>query len=145
MLIYIIYKPIQHNKTVKHYMHYVNCIYMDSETNYFMMLLVAIAGTCENSSERDKLLVNERDSVTRLLLLIARCTRLMRIVWWDLGERLNTRWMSRVRLIMMRLVRLKRLMSWIRIVLSAKPMNDDDNWWAVRWESQYFSESETDE
>ena len=53
-------------------------------------LLVAIAVNCENSSESDKLLVNERDSechkavvsdsemreivsVTRLLLVIVRC------------------------------------------------------------------------
>ena len=62
MPIYVIYKLKQHNNAVNQYIHYVNCIYADSETNYFMMLLVAIALNCENSSERDKLLVNERDS-----------------------------------------------------------------------------------
>ena len=35
---------------------------------------------CENGSKSDKLLVNERESVTRLLLVTVRCTRLMKLV-----------------------------------------------------------------
>ena len=45
MLIYVIYRLIQHNTDEKQYMHYVNCIYIDSETNYFMKLLVAVLVT----------------------------------------------------------------------------------------------------
>ena len=46
---------------------------------FFQYLFVAIAANVKNFSESDKVLVNERVvSVTRLLLVTVRCTRLMR-------------------------------------------------------------------
>ena len=68
--------------------------YRDYEV-FLQYLFVAVAANCKNSSESDKLLVNEMVSVTRLLLVTVRCTWLIRLV----------------RLIMMRFVRSKRLMS----------------------------------
>ena len=57
---------------------------MDQCRDYevFLQYLFAIAANCENSSESDKLLVNEslvRDSGMRLLVTVW-CIRLMRLV-----------------------------------------------------------------
>ena len=90
---------------------------MDRRRNYevfLQYLLVAIAANCENSSESDKLLVNVRDSVTRLLLVTVRCTMLMRLMRSDFWERFMISW-RRVRLIMKRLVRSERLMSNVKL------------------------------
>ena len=81
VLIYVKYKQIQHKKALKQYMHYVNCIYIDTETNYFMLLLVATARNFKNSRASNKLLVNEIVTVIRLLFVTVRCTRLMKLVW----------------------------------------------------------------
>ena len=44
-------------------------------------MVVIIAANCEYSSERDKLLVDERDSEChKALVVTVRCTRLMRLV-----------------------------------------------------------------
>ena len=52
-------------------------IFQDHEV-FLQYLLVVIAANCENISKSDKLLVNERDSECRNLLLVTvRCTMLM--------------------------------------------------------------------
>ena len=47
---------------------------------FLQYLLVVIAANGENSSESDKLLINEIVSVTRLWLQTVRSTRMMRLV-----------------------------------------------------------------
>ena len=40
VLICVIYRQIQQDTGCKKYIHYVNCIYIDSDTNYFMILIM---------------------------------------------------------------------------------------------------------
>ena len=76
---------------------------------FLQYLLVVVAANCKNSSESDNYwLMIEIVSVTNVLFVTVRCTRLMRLVRSDMWEKLM---MRLVRLIVMRFVGLERLMS----------------------------------
>ena len=56
---------------------------------FLKYLLAVIAANCENSSESDKLLVNERDSeCPEAGAIDSEVHKLMRLMRWDLCERL---------------------------------------------------------